>query len=176
MMFSVDQRVRAIAGFRAAEVRIMEVAAAWTPTTPEMEVKVMFGRHIWEFAQHADALGKRTFELRRPEQWAVPLADSYRGLLDEVAALEATGSRLACLYDAVLPGLVRRYRQYLAATDSLLDGPSVVVIERILPELDRQIADADRLRRELKVAPGVVDELKGRELAIAALAAAEAAA
>ena len=28
----------------------------------------MFGRHIWDFAQHADALGRRTFELRQPAQ------------------------------------------------------------------------------------------------------------
>ena len=43
----------------ARMVALMEIAAAWTPTTPEMEVKVLLGRHIWDFAQHADALGKR---------------------------------------------------------------------------------------------------------------------
>ena len=68
----------------------METAAAWTPTTPEMEAKVMFGRHIWDFAQHADALGKRMFELRQPPQHSVPPSVAYVALLDEVLAVEDT--------------------------------------------------------------------------------------
>lgn len=149
MTLSVSDRARAIATFRFVEVRLMEIAAAWTPSTPEMEVKVMFGRHIWEFAQHADALGKRTFELRRPEQWSLPPAQAFGRLLEEIAGIEDTPGRLGALYDGLLPGLGRRYRSYCDATDRLLDGPSVVVIERILPELDRERADADRVRREV---------------------------
>ena len=60
MSLSVALRAQRIATFRFVEVRLMEIAAAWTPTTPEMEVKVLLGRHIWDFAQHADALGKRS--------------------------------------------------------------------------------------------------------------------
>ena len=56
MMTSVTERCRAIATFRHISVRLMEALARWTPTTPEMEAKVMFGRHIWIFAQHADRL------------------------------------------------------------------------------------------------------------------------
>lgn len=52
--------------FRWLEVFLMETLARWVPTTPEMEVKILMGRHIWDAAQHADALGKRTFELRAP--------------------------------------------------------------------------------------------------------------
>ena len=35
----------------------------------------------------------------------------------------------------MLPGLKRRYREYVEATDPMLDDPSVMIIERILPEL-----------------------------------------
>ncbi len=172
---SVQDRARAIATFRFIEVRLMEIAAAWTPTTPEMEVKVLLGRHIWEFAQHADALGKRTFELRHPEQWSLPPVEPFRLLLDEVAAIGDTSGRLGALYDGILPGLAKRYGEYLEATDPLLDAPSVVVIERIRPELVRAQADAVRLRSELALpaaAAGLVEEVRSRDAGVAALVAA----
>ena len=34
----------AVATFRFVAVRLMETAAAWTPTTPEMEVKLLLGK------------------------------------------------------------------------------------------------------------------------------------
>ena len=68
MITSVNERCRYIATFRHISVWLMETVARWTPMTPEMEVKVVFGRHIWEYAQMADALGKRTFALYDPSR------------------------------------------------------------------------------------------------------------
>ena len=59
MNLTVQQRGDNVATFRWIEVRLMETLAAWVPTTPEMEVKLVFGAHIWDTAQHADMLGKR---------------------------------------------------------------------------------------------------------------------
>src|SRR5262247_529878 len=91
--------------FRWLEVFLMETLARWVPTTPEMEVKVLFGRHIWDFAQHADALGKRTFELRCPEHHSLAPAPEFLGLLEEAAGARTTSERLAALYDALLPAM-----------------------------------------------------------------------
>src|SRR5207244_12544361 len=99
MSLSVIERARAIATFRFVEVRLMEMVADWTPTTPEMEVKILFGRHVWDFAQHADALGRRTFELRQPAQHSIPPAEAYCAHLEAVAALGTTPERLAALYE-----------------------------------------------------------------------------
>ncbi|KPK05001.1 MAG: hypothetical protein AMS20_07585, partial [Gemmatimonas sp. SG8_28] len=60
MTMSVRERADWIATFRFISVNLMETLARWVPNTPEMEVKLLFGRHLWEFAQHADAFGKRT--------------------------------------------------------------------------------------------------------------------
>lgn len=171
MTLTVNDRARAIATFRFIEVRLMEITAAWTPTTPEMEVKVMFGRHIWDFAQHADWLGKRTFELRQPEHYTLRPAESYAQLLDEIAKEESTPARIAALYDVLLPALERRYREYLAATDLLLDQPSVVIIERILHEMQRMKTDGAKLRGELALKAVPLDHLAGRESAHAAIVA-----
>jgi hypothetical protein len=123
----------------------MEMLAHWVPTTPEMEPKVLFGRHIWDFAQHADLLGKRTFELRAPLHFTFPPADDYQGILAELAAAKATSDRIALLYTGLLPGLAGRYHHYLDTADQLLDEPSVRIIERISADLARLLKESREL-------------------------------
>src|SRR5262245_6426762 len=163
MPMTVSERAQSLATFRFIEVRLMELAAAWVPTTPEMEVKVLLGRHIWDFAQHADALGRRTFELRLPEQHSQRPSDDYVRLLAEIAAITETPRRLAALYDVILPGMERRYGRYIASTDGLLDAPSVVIVERILLDLARQRRDVEHLRRTLGIADPSAEELRRQD-------------
>ncbi len=149
MMKTVKDRCRAVATYRHVSVRLMEIVARWTPSTPEMEAKVMFGRHIWDYAQMADALGKRTFELRQPEHYSLAPVEAYEALLEKVSAQQSTGERIAALYDGVLPGLIGRYGGYVAASDPILDEPSIVIVERNVRELERQRGEAATLQREL---------------------------
>ena len=153
MNMTVNDRARAVATFRFIEVSLMELVATWTPITPEMEAKVMFGRHIWDFAQHADALGKRTFELRQKEHYTLPADAAYVALLNRVASMTGTAERISALYEAVLPGLARRYESYISATDSILDEPTIVIMQRIVVDLRRQSAQAHTLLQELGTVP-----------------------
>jgi hypothetical protein len=171
MGMNVTERGRCVATFRYVAVRLMETAAAWTPTTPEMEVKVLLGRHIWDFAQQADALGKRTFELRLPLQHSLRPADDYLALLDELRAREATAERLSALYDVVLIGLARRYEAYLAETDRLLDEPTVRILERILGDYRRQAEEAAAVRAELGLGRADSGAWSAREQALSLVAA-----
>ena len=152
MPLTVNDRANAIGTFRFVQVRLMETVAAWTPTTPETDVKVMFGRHIWDFAQHADALGKRMFELRRPEQQSRRPTDEYVTLLDRLASYESTSDRLAAMYAGFLTRLEQRYRQFIASTDPILDEPSLVIIDRILRDFERQRGEAAAASQRLGVA------------------------
>jgi len=165
MPLTVSDRARSIATFRFIEVRLMEITAAWTPLTPEMEVKIVLGRHIWDFAQHADALGKRTFELRQPEHYTLPPTASYAKFLEEIFTADGTAARLSALYDVFLPAMKRRYRDYIRDTDSLLDAPSVVVIERILGDITRMRDQATKLRNDLSIKSIRFDALVGQERA-----------
>lgn len=166
MNLNVAERGHLIATFRFVEVGLMEMVAAWTPTTPEMEVKVLFGRHIWDFAQHADALGKRTFELRLPLQHSRPPQAPYRALLAEVGSLRGTGERLGGLYDVILPGLDVLYGSYLEETDAVLDAPSRDIVDRIRTEEMRQTAEAAALRGELGLPSGEPTVLRQRWAAL----------
>ena len=168
---SVNDRAYAIATFRFISVRLMEIVARWTPTTPEMEVKILFGRHIWDFAQHADTLGKRTFELRQPEQFSRQPVDSYLALLNEVAELRSTAERLGALYDGLLPALEQRYRDYVAAADPILDEPSILIIDRIVDDMQRMRSDAAALRRERAIAEWTPSNIAAAERNIAQIVA-----
>jgi hypothetical protein len=125
---SVKDRGAAVATFRAINVTLMEMLAAWVPTTPEMEVKLLFGAHIWDFAQHADMLGKRTFEL---------------------ADTRATERRLAAFYGVMLPVLAARYQSFLDRTDHLVDAPTVRILDRMLADHRRMLSEAQALYGEL---------------------------
>ena len=171
MGFTIRQKADRIGGFRFVSVFLMETLAAWVPTTPELEAKVLFGRHVWDFAQHADQLGRRTGELRAPLQYSHPPTDGYRRVLDALAGASGTIDRVAACYDAFLPDLERRYRAHLAAIDRLDDEPSVRIVERILTDFPRFRADREAFGRErADLAP--VDA--GAPARLAALAAAEA--
>ena len=170
MITTVQDRCRAIATFRHISVALMETIARWTPSIPEMEAKVMLGRHIWDFAQHADALGKRTFELRQPEHYTLRPADDYDALLRETASISGTGERIAALYDGILPGLIDRYRSYVQNSDAILDQPSIVIIERIIGDLERQRQEAASLQHELNLAAGA-NALGARERSIGTIVA-----
>ena len=140
MSLSVKHRGEFAATFRTVEVQSMEMLAAWVPTTPEMEVKLLFGEHIWDCAQHADALGKRTHELRLPLQHSLPPAPAYLAWLERLRVTAPTTQRVGAFYDSLLPSLGRRYRGYLAQTDTLMDAPTVRIIERILADHERMLA------------------------------------
>jgi hypothetical protein len=149
MYLNVKDRGDHVATFRWTEVRLMEMLSAWVPTTPELEVKLVFGAHIWECAQHADALGKRTHELRLPLHDSLEPARGYADLLAEVARITDTSKRIAAFYEVLLPGLAQRFRNYLDRVDTLLDGPTVRILERIMADMTRMESECRKLLDEV---------------------------
>ncbi len=148
MTISVRERADTIGTLRHASVYAMETLARWVPTTPDLEAKIVFGRHIWELAQQADALGRRTHELRAALHYSPAPRPAYSEALELLRSTEGASERLAAFYDVFLPDLDRRYRAYLAATDPMLDEPSVRVIERILTDLGRMGEESRQTRAE----------------------------
>ena len=177
MGLTVKERGRHVATFRFVEVRLMEILSGWVPSTPEMEAKLLLGPHIWDTAQAADALGKRTYELRLPLQHSLAPAAPYLNVLETLAAVDTAPRRIAAFYDALLPGLMSRYRGYLERTDALMDAPTVRIMERILDTDARMIREANALRAELPALrcddPDWLDGMVALESAVAELAAAD---
>lgn len=157
MITTVRDRADIIATYRFTSVFLMETLARWVPTTPELEVKILMGRHIWEFAQHADLFGRRTNELRTAMHYTRQPVGQYLEALETLAAGTATGDRIDGFYDVVLVDLATRYRAYLDQTDTMADEPSVRILERILTDVERMRHERDAMRAgrpELPVSHG----------------------
>lgn len=157
MSLDVRARADAIATFRFISIACMETLARWVPTTPELEVKVLFGRHLWDFAQHADAFGKRTGELRLGPQVSRAPTAAFRGVLERAAAVTETEQRVDGFYAGLMPAVEALYRAYLAETDALLDEPSIRILGHVLADFARLVAERHELARErpeLKAARG----------------------
>jgi hypothetical protein len=150
MTFTVRQKGDTLATFRFASVRLMETLARWIPTTPELEVKIIFGRHVWELAQHADMLGTRTGELRLPLQYSRPPTGPFAEVLDTLAAAKTTADRVDGFYRGILPIMEARYHEYLDQTDAVMDEPSVRVLTRVLADCERMRTERDQLSTDLQ--------------------------
>jgi hypothetical protein len=141
MGLTIAQKADTLGTFRFVCVRLMETLAGWVPTSPELEVKTLFGRHIWTFAQHADLIGHRTVELRAKLHYDRPPREPYQEALRLVREAEGSGNRVSGFYDVLLPDLVSRLQDYLGHADELLDAPSVEIIRRMLADIERMQGD-----------------------------------
>lgn len=148
MNLTVRERAETVATLRHIEITMMETLSRWVPTTPMMEVKVLFGRHIWETAQHADILGRRTHELRAPMHLTLPPVSTYATFLADLAAVQPQAQRVSAFYDVMLPAVIARCRAYIERTDTLLDEPTVRIMKRIIADSESMIDESKRLRSE----------------------------
>jgi hypothetical protein len=142
MHLTITQKADTVGTFRFVFVRAMEFLAGWVPTSPELEVKVLFGRHIWLLAQHADWLGRRAVELRAKLHYERCPAGAYADAFGSVRSIASSADRVSVFYDTLLPDLRARLSAHMAAVDPLLDSPTVDIIGRILADFDRMGRDA----------------------------------
>ena len=149
MVSKIQQRAEKIATFRFLEIYWMETLARWTPTTPELEVKVLFGRHLWDLAQHADALGKRTQELRAPLHLSLKPSEAYLEVMGQLASAQGAAERIHSFYEVALPGLETKYQGYLEWTDKLLDEPSARIVQGILDDYRRMRKESKEVLQQL---------------------------
>ena len=136
MGLTIQQKADTLGTWRHVWVQLMEMLAAWVPTSPELDVKTLFGQHIWQLAQHANAIGFRTVELRAKLHYDRLPQAAYADALQTITAAVRSGDRVAGFYDAILPDLASRLRQYAATGDELLDEPTLAIVRRILMDVD----------------------------------------
>ena len=63
-IFSVEETARRVGNYKWAEMRLFEVLGGWVATVPELDVKLVLGRHTYHHAWHAELWDKRLPELR----------------------------------------------------------------------------------------------------------------
>lgn len=125
---------------------MMRVLGGWIALTPELPAKLLFGRHIWDCAQHADAWGRRLPELRSPAQQSEPANDGVVRVMDRIESAEGprqTPERLAGVYRVLKPHLVTAYARHLAVTNPVYEPPTRRILTRCLEEEQRHVASGN---------------------------------
>lgn len=127
---------------------MMRILGGWIALTPELPVKLLFGRHVWDCAQHADLWGKRLPELRAPGQVSESPGEPFTRLLDAVESRETwdqTIERLTGVYRIVKPHLVDVYAAHLAVANAVYEPPTRRILERCLADERRHLAEGETI-------------------------------
>ncbi len=141
--FSVEASAKLLRHYRYVEERMMRILGGWIALTPEVPVKLLFGRHVWDCAQHADLWGKRLPELRSPAQQSEPANDRVVALGDLIENSQtpaATPERVTGVYRVLKPHLVAVYARHLADANGIYEPPTRRILQRCLDEERRHIA------------------------------------
>ncbi len=136
---SLTQNLSRLALLFAVERGTLRRMGGWLAGIPYWDAKLAVGTHIWEDAQHAEAVLKRLHELKDLGAEHRVLAPIER-VLDCAAAAENGDAFLAGLYHVVKPWLLARYEEHLRQTDPVMDAPTIALLEPIVGTKKRQLA------------------------------------
>ncbi len=138
----------------------MRILGGWIALTPEVDVKLLFGRHVWDCAQHADLWGRRLPELRAKAQESEPGSPAVVAAFDLIETAEAptqTVERVVAVYRVIKPHLATVYERHLAVANPVYEPPTRRILLRCIEEERRHAAAGAR----------ALDGLLAREPALA---------
>ena len=121
----------------------MRVLGGWIALSPELPAKLLFGRHVWDCAQHADLWGRRLPELRAAAQQSEPAGPGLVAVLDLVETSENPGQtveRVTAIYCVLKPHLATLYERHLAVANPVYEPPTRRILARVIEEERRHAA------------------------------------
>src|SRR5215467_5737077 len=129
-LFSVEDTARRVGNYKWAAMRLFEVLGGWGTTVPELDVKMVLGRHTYHHAWHAELWHKRLPELREMNQdrMTVPANDDFVAFMDGVRdpeAPELTIEKLTGVFRVLIPRMIAAYTYHLNGTSTITDAPTI---------------------------------------------------
>jgi len=131
---------------------MMRLLGGWIALTPELDVKLLFGRHVWDCAQHADLWGRRLPELRAAAHQSEPAGDAVVAFVQLLGAAEAplqTVERVTGIYRVLKPHLATVYERHLRMTNPVYEPPTRRILGRCIEEERRHAAAGARVLERL---------------------------
>jgi hypothetical protein len=126
------------------ERRSMEILSAWVWNTANLDLKLVFGLHAYEDASHADLCLRRYRELQSglPSYgWdPQPLGlENLNAICQHLSKAPSVGCKLGGFYGAFKPWLLGQYEAFVASADSILEAPTIRILEVVALEKRSQI-------------------------------------
>ena len=168
----VDESARTVRHYRYVTERMMRILGGWIALTPELSAKLLFGRHVWDNAQHADAWGKRLPELRATAQVSEPANPRLVTFMDALEAAEdpeETIERVVGVYRVLKPQLVAAYEAHLASTNAVYEPPTCRILSRCIADERRHVAAGESIARHLLRTPALAERGRAGEARLWAL-------
>ena len=144
--FTVQQNLELLGRYRYAEMQFMELMGSWVYTMVDPEIKIGFGRHMFQDSVHADLLGKRIPELKGRSQHfhSIPPSDEFVRILEKVWKESDELLRMVGLYRVLKSELVSVYRRHLDHLELPADEPTGYILQLIADEEQDHIEWAEK--------------------------------
>jgi len=137
----VNENAKRFSNYHHAERELLHLLGGWLARIPETAVKIMVGTHIWDDAQHLEAIHQRLKELRYPSELPACPSVEYAELLDTLDQAGDTAQFLVAIYRILKPRLISACQWHLSQCDPLIDEPSVRLLERIIADETKSVLE-----------------------------------
>jgi len=143
---TVQQNLELLGRYRYAEIQFMELMGSWAYTMIDPEIKIGFGRHMFQDSVHADLLGKRIPELkgRSHHFHSIPPSDEFVRILEKIWGESDELLRMVGLYRVLKTELVSVYRRHIAHLELPADEPTGYILQLIADEEQDHIEWAEK--------------------------------
>lgn len=149
--FTVQQNLELLGRYRYAEMQFMELMGSWAYTMVDPEIKIGFGRHMFQDSVHADLIGKRIPELKGRSQHfhSIPPSDEFVKLLEKIWKQSDELLRMVGLYRVLKSELVSVYRRHLDRLELPADEPTGYILQLIADEEQDHMEWAEKVIERL---------------------------
>jgi hypothetical protein len=157
-----------VGNYKWIGMRLFEALGGWVATVPELDVKLVLGRHCYHHAWHAELWNKRLPELREmnterltepPNEEMVAFVDALR----EPEAPEFTIEKLVGVYRVLIPRKIAAYTFHLNATSRITDAPTMRSLNFILQDEFDDWREGEMLLQSLIESPEEVERAANRQ-------------
>ncbi|TSA24305.1 ferritin-like domain-containing protein, partial [bacterium] len=159
--YTVQQNLELLGRYRYTEIQFMELMGSWAYSMVDPEIKIGFGRHMFQDSIHADLIGKRIPELKGRSQrfHSIPPSDEFVKLLERTWRESDELLRMVGLYHVLKPELVSIYRRHIDHLELPADEPTGYILRLIADEEQDHIEWGEKVIERLSGSANRSDEI-----------------
>ncbi|MFM7270987.1 MAG: hypothetical protein ACKO2C_05065 [Actinomycetes bacterium] len=175
-LFDVEESARRVGAYAWLEMRLFEALGGWIATVPELDVKLVLGRHCYHHAWHAEQFQQRLPELREmnPDRLTLPAAgiEAFAAALTEPEGPDRTIEKLVGVFRVLLPRKIAAYTYHRNGTSTITDAPTIRTLDFVLQDELADWREGEMLLQSLISTPAEVERAARRAAELEAIVSA----